>query len=425
MILRFVPRDRLRHFGATHELAVGLSLVIVCSCFPRAGSPEYFDVTTADDAPDSDPGDGVCASTLPGGACTLRAAIEESNARPSSNTIRLGAATYRLTLLPVLRVTENVQISGTDANRTEIDGTNRGRGVFHFDGSVAVISDLIIKDGGGDGVAYGGAVYIDNGSSITMTNVSVRDSYAFTGGGGIAVAAGTLILFASDVWNNNARGAFGGGIFVGGAGMLTMDRSTVRDNASNRTGAIHNQGTIRIYNSTISGNRARSPSRGTGALANDGTATLNNVTIFNNEANSAGDSQSTGGFSATTGSTSQISNTIIAGNRLGTSNHDCIGAIGSEGYNLVQVADHCTLTGTLDGNVIGRDPELLPLSYVGVATLAHLPRTTSPVISAGHPQTGSGVTARGRCESRDQAGEVRRLTGSARCDIGSIERHNE
>ncbi|HEX5167500.1 MAG TPA: dockerin type I domain-containing protein, partial [Thermomicrobiales bacterium] len=48
-------------------------------------SDPTFVVTTTSDAPDSNPGDGVCQ--IAGGGCSLRAAIDESNRMQGANTI--------------------------------------------------------------------------------------------------------------------------------------------------------------------------------------------------------------------------------------------------------------------------------------------------------------------------------------------------
>ena len=55
----------------------------------RDHSLGVFEVTTTADAPDADPADGVCASTLPGGPCTLRAAVQTANASPGFDDIRI------------------------------------------------------------------------------------------------------------------------------------------------------------------------------------------------------------------------------------------------------------------------------------------------------------------------------------------------
>src|SRR5439155_13469953 len=49
-----------------------------------------FTVDSTGDDPDASPGDGTCATA--GGACTLRAAIDEANANPDADTIAFDIA---------------------------------------------------------------------------------------------------------------------------------------------------------------------------------------------------------------------------------------------------------------------------------------------------------------------------------------------
>ncbi len=402
--------------------AVACALGAAGCAFPRAGSPAFFEVTVSEDAVDDNIGDGRCRSTLPSGACTLRAAIQESNALPDSNTVQLDRRTHRLTLPDRLAVTHRVRVMGSNTTETVIDGMDRGQGVFAFEGSLAWLHDLTITRGGPSDRG-GGGISIRNGATVSLANVLIRDNEAFTGGGGIQVENGSLFLLDSSVSENRATGAFAGGIWLNEGGTLTMDRSTIDANTSNRCGAIYNFGRITVSNSTISGNSARSDGRGTGGIINIGTAHLNNVTIYNNSSNSPGDAQSSGGLLVTEGATTTMSNTIIAGNTHGSAVGDCTGTVTSRGYNLIENAADCTLTGIVAGNITDRDPRLLPLAFnFGAATRSHLPAGTSPAISAGHPQVGPGVTTLGRCEVRDQAGRIRQLTGAGRrCDIGSVE----
>ena len=51
-----------------------------------------FTVNATHDAVDAAPGDGICADA--GGACTLRAAVMETNALPGADEISLPAGTY-------------------------------------------------------------------------------------------------------------------------------------------------------------------------------------------------------------------------------------------------------------------------------------------------------------------------------------------
>jgi hypothetical protein len=380
-------------------------------------------VTVGDDAGDASIGDGVCRSTLASGACTLRAAIQESNARSGANTIALGPRVHRLTLPEELIVTDHVRLQGAGSTQTVIDGMRRDPGVFNVQGAEAWLTDLSVT-GGGPNVSSGGALFIDEGAFVSLGRVEIRGNEAFSSGGGIHLENGTLILQDVSVTDNTATGAFAGGIYIDSAGVANIDRSAFVANRSNRSGAISNFGRLTITNSTFSGNSAISTGRGTGAIINARMASLNNVTIYQNTSSAFDDpGSSAGGLNSTGRATTAMSNTIIAGNTRGSRPSDCSGTIGSSGYNLIQTTDDCTLTGTLSGNITGRDPDLLPLgTYHGARTRSHAPRPTSPAVNAGHPQVGAGVSPVGRCEPRDQAARIRLLTGTGRrCDIGSIE----
>src|SRR5262245_7637250 len=61
-----------------------------------AASPLFLVVTSTADEPDESPGDGRCRTAS--GACTLRAAIQETNALVGADTIVLPGGTYALTI---------------------------------------------------------------------------------------------------------------------------------------------------------------------------------------------------------------------------------------------------------------------------------------------------------------------------------------
>lgn len=78
-----------------------------------------FVVTSTEDAPDADPGDGVAATAA--GETTLRAAIEEANATPGVDSIEIPAGVFE----PVvsLEVTEEVRLRGTGSGETVLDAS--------------------------------------------------------------------------------------------------------------------------------------------------------------------------------------------------------------------------------------------------------------------------------------------------------------
>src|SRR5687768_13077564 len=85
----------LERFGLPSLLLTVLFTGVGCD-FPEPGEPGYFVVNSTVDSVDALPGNMVCATAS--GACTLRAAIQESNAMAGDNTIELPAGTYLLTL---------------------------------------------------------------------------------------------------------------------------------------------------------------------------------------------------------------------------------------------------------------------------------------------------------------------------------------
>ena len=67
-----------------------------CLAFQLPASAAQFIVNSARDGVDANPGDGLCATAA--GDCTLRAAIQESNALPGADVIFVPGAVYTLTI---------------------------------------------------------------------------------------------------------------------------------------------------------------------------------------------------------------------------------------------------------------------------------------------------------------------------------------
>ena len=81
--------------------AAALAILALClTAAPAAaqGVSRTFTVNTTGDGTDASPGDGLCSITPVAGLCTLRAAVQESNASGPIDTIVLPPGTYNLTL---------------------------------------------------------------------------------------------------------------------------------------------------------------------------------------------------------------------------------------------------------------------------------------------------------------------------------------
>jgi hypothetical protein len=307
-----------------------------------------------------------------------------------------------------------VQILGAGASSTRIDGNGSvlNTGIFHVQSGSLRLFDVTLQNGGSQGTSAGGGIRADRGS-VFLTRVVMTGNEAFSNGGAIAQFAGVLSIIDSTI-DANAVTSRGGGLYAGSDTSVGITNSTFSNNESTLGGAIQSFGSLTMENSTVSGN---SGSAGTGGIINVGTMNLNNVTITQNisDEESAGRA---GGISSN-GGVLNLRNTIIAGN-LNTAggSPDCAGTLTSQGHNLIQDTEGCTLVGTMTGNLIGVNPQLGALANNGGPTRTHSLGATSPARDAGNPAApGSSSTA---CRLTDQRG-VSRPQGP-RCDMGAFER---
>lgn len=401
------------------------------SCTPQPGVD--LQVNTLIDAPDAAPGDGACATAA--GACSLRAAIMETNARPGPDRIALAAGVYPLTIAGVddtaaagdLDVTDSVIIDGYSAT---VDASGLGDRVFDLHDPHSVLSirmnGLTVRGGEAE---MGGGIH-NRLAQLRLADVIVEDNVGLTTAGGI-MNAGPLLMQRAIVRDNDSRLAVGGGLRHE-SGALVIEQSAFLENSSNQHGGAMSLigGDATIVNTTLSGNTAST--YGGAIHANSAvTILLRNVTIAGNVADSdrsgAGDG---GGIKRTAGAGDlRMANTIVAGNTSAYGvRDDCAGAITSLDYNLIGVGDGCAIAGATGASTIGSraapvDARLDPPAPVGLAPPTMAPRTGSPALDRGDPLVND--PGPNGCPSRDQRNGVRPLDGdgdgNARCDIGAME----
>src|SRR5262245_59154401 len=411
------------------------------------------------------------------GDCSLRGAILKANGG-GGDTIMLPAGTYNLTITNVvapedaamtgdLDITKSVTITGAGSSTTIIDASGlhladadmhpeHADRAIHIDpagsGTLVVgISGVTIRNAtteivagvfaSGAGIMNGKAVTGPTdpiGSSVTLTDVVLKNNTSAREGGGIA-NFGTLVITNSVIDGNTAPhgggvfqgdhgsvqntnttvrnnqttvGGSGGGLWLGdfsidpGVPSATIMRSTFNDNqASTGGGFFQNRGKLTLVNSTISHNTAVS---GGGGISSNGLVTLQNSTVTLNVATTGGAGRIAGDVTA--------SNTIVAGNTGTTA--DCAGTLTSGGYDLIGSTTSCTIAGDTTTNVTGMVPGLFPLALNnGGTTATHKLTDGSPAVDHGSPAVpGSG---NGACEATDQNGTTRPV--GTRCDIGAYE----
>ncbi|WP_158886639.1 CSLREA domain-containing protein [Amycolatopsis anabasis] len=209
---------------------------------PAANEVVYTVDSTAD-APDANPGDGVCRSGA--GACTLRAAIMESNAGQGAR-ITVPAGHFTLTIQPPplplgpfpdastgdLNILKPARISGAGSGKTVVDANGVDRVFFTSDNST--ISDLTVTGG------------------VTRE----RELVFITGGGGI-LNTSNLKLRRVEVTGNRAD--YGGGIFNIPLSDLEISDSVVAGNSAGEAGGIRFDWSGKVTNSRITGNKVVNP----------------------------------------------------------------------------------------------------------------------------------------------------------------------
>lgn len=224
MITRKISSARCRAVITGSVLPV-LVVLLVASDVTRAQAA-IFTVNATIDVVDGSVGDGFCETATGNRVCTLRAAIQEANATPEADVIRLPAGVYTLTIegraedgdvTGDLDITRDLTIVGADpaativqacapvAPATTCDGIDR---VLHVDPLGAqirvAISNVTIQHGLTVGIAFvsnrGGGILLGMpntlgdtapAGTLTLTNSVVRANRSThccgeSSGGGIA-----------------------------------------------------------------------------------------------------------------------------------------------------------------------------------------------------------------------------------------------
>ena len=289
-----------------HQHAILGTLALVISLFisPNAISAT-FTVDSFVDGADAVPGDGSCNSVV-GGLCTLRAAIQETNALASDDIIVLETGIYTLT------------IRGTkeDAAATgDLDITGGGNLIIQGAGILQSVVDAGHPSGNRFGLNDRVFHIHASAGSVTFNKFTAKNAW-LTGenGGGIYNAGPNTRLNEVTVSDNNARAlldqngekepdtnllrsyyGLGGGIFNDANASLLLDRSQVIFNAAQNSnfydiatqtfsggGGIRNLGYLEIRNqSRIESNTAQQG----GGISNTGSAKIADSIIMFNAAN--------------------------------------------------------------------------------------------------------------------------------------------
>lgn len=330
---------------------------------------------------------------------------------------------------------------------------NSGTGIYINDGELSLLRSTVKDNIGGSGTG--------GGIAAVLSQVVVRDSLidanenSASWGAGIHMSGGSLTVIDSDITRNKALGdGRGGGIYLRNGATLTMTRSLMEGNsAGTNGGAIWNDGTVEILQSTIGGNRAGAytTGHGGGIYGETGSNTTIVESLFvDNEAVGEG-----AGLLVWTGASATVTNSTFSGNTAGTfgggienngvlhlasstltgnsagtqgdaidyssgTTHlknslidgTCGGflpTVNSQGGNLESPGDTCLLDAPSDQvDVTSQDLALDELDSNGGPTFTH-------ALMAGSVAIDGGVTS---CPPMDQRGYIRQDTT---CDVGAFE----
>jgi CSLREA domain-containing protein len=272
---------------------------LILAVLPSIARAATFTVNTTVDLTDLVPGDGRCRTVI--GSCSLRAAIQETNALEGDDRIILPAGAFILNRLGSLEdsaatgdldINGDLIISGASGGSTIQGAEGWDDRMLHIRGDAAVtigfvtIRGGILTEGSESGSAgEGGGVFVESEATLRLTDSTVENNQVNSAGGGIS-SLGTLGIWRSRVGLNIARR--GAGIAVRG-GTTTLTDSIVIGNAATARpddlfaeggGILLTGGNLTLLRSTVTRNSVLGErARGGGGIKADSSNELSIVQL--------------------------------------------------------------------------------------------------------------------------------------------------
>ena len=391
-----------------------------------------------------------CADDDSGG--TLREAIAQSNSGDLIELAGLTCSTITLAQGAIPVQVDLLTVHGPGAQALAIDGAGADRVFVHYGYDTLQLTGVTIRNGlnqiGGYKVA-GGACLISN-SNVTLDHSVVSGCVSIGEGAyGGAILARRITLYTSTLVNNEARGSllntgtasYGGGAFAY-RDVIRLYDSTVSGNRASKDpanqqrsydtgGGVFSDNGGSAYRSTFSGNSAGGTG---GAIASHGGFTFANSTISGNSAGRAGgglfvrpvypviiNNSTIGANQAASGGglyldgnaeTVTLQSTIVAGNSASTGAADIDAPAPQTVYGANNLIGAAAVVVRVPGDTLHGDPRLAALADNGGPTRTHALGPGSAAIDRGNNAAGFATDQRG-------AG-FPRVRGRA-ADIGAFE----
>lgn len=383
------------------------------------GAFEYFvdySVNSTADAPDDNPGNGICHSAI--GGCTLRAALMEAATQDTPIVISIPAGVFNINIPGAdedLGATGDLDILALDDEGRTLMGAGPDKTIIRGNGSDRVF-DTSNSSAKRASIGLFG-MRIEGGDTVHAGD----DSSAFNGGGARLRSSNSLTI--DRVWfDRNTSGSSGGGLHIlqgSGEGPARVTRSAFTRNTAVRDGggASFGQGIdTSISDSLFADNLAAKNGGGLVVYLAD-SVELSWSTVTGNYAGNQG-----GGISLSGGEI--MGSMLITGNANGSSIYapDCStlpsGSF-SSGYNLIGAvgAGTCVFSGDTTGDQIGVAIGLSQVSVVDADMPYAAPSPGS--IALGALARSSCERGFGQLEPTDQQSQPRLVDDH--CTIGAIE----
>ena len=347
-------------------------------CDAGAVEVEVLTIDDGRDTHDAAAGDGTCDDGT--GSCTLRAAIDEANARPGLQSLVVDPS-----------------VTSVGLTRSGSDDTNAGGDLD--------VTDPIALDAGG-------ASIIQNRTGVRvlhlMADARIHDAYTSgtvlgTGKGGVVLVDDVEVVL-DQVVAANGRAPQGGGVALVGSTRATITDSAIIGNRADEGGGlwVSLSSAADIVSSTVSDNVADTTAGGIYVYI-DGQVDLYFTTV-------AGNTNANLGLPL--GGTARLHASIIAAPASGP---NCVdGSVRTFGYNVID--DTSCMTGQAPTDVVGTDPVLGPATPDHGTSWTRLPIPSSVAID----RVPAGTA--GLCDGSiplDGRGAPR---AAGDCDAGALER---